>query len=82
MEQEIGKVSHYYSKISVVVIALSNALKVGDTIHIKGVHTDFQQTIESMQIEHEKIQEAKAGQSIGLKISQPVHEHDTVYRVA
>jgi len=77
----IGKVTHYFSKIGVAVIELSDTLKVGDTIRIVGGQTDFNQMIESMEIEHEKVQEAKAGDSIGLKISQKVREGYKVYKV-
>jgi len=79
--KEIGKVTHFFSKISVGVIELSKTLKVGDKIRIKGATTDFKQKIDSMQIEHEKIEKAKAGQSIGLKVKDHVREHDTVYKV-
>lgn len=81
MEKEIGKVSHFYTKINVAVIELADTLKKGDKIRIKGATSDFVQTVESMQIEHETVMEAGAGQSIGLKILEPVREHDTVYRI-
>jgi len=77
----IGKVTHYFSKIGVAVIELSDTLKVGDTIRIVGGQTDFNQTIESMEIEHEKVQEAKAGDSVGLKVEQKVREGYKVYKV-
>lgn len=80
-EKLIGKVSHYFTKISVGIIELEDTVKVGDTIHIKGATTDFTQQVESMQIEHESINEAKAGQSIGLKVNEPVRENDKVYKV-
>jgi len=80
-EKEIGKVTHYFSKIGVCVVKLSGKLAVGDTIHVKGATTDFQQKVDSMQIEHEKVEEAKKGQSIGLKVDEPVREHDAVYKV-
>lgn len=77
----IGKVTHYFSKIGVAVIELSDTLKVGDAIRIVGGQTDFTQTIESMEIEHEKVQEAKAGDSVGLKVNQKVREGYKVYKV-
>ena len=80
--EEIGKISHYFTKIGVGVIEITKgSLKVGDNIKIKGATTDFEQKIDSMQIEHEKVQEAKAGQSIGLKVKEHVREHDMVYKV-
>jgi len=80
-EKEIGKITHFFSNISVSVIKLSGALAVGDNIHIKGATTDFQQKINSMQIEHKKVEKAKKGQSIGLKVKEPTREHDVVYKV-
>lgn len=56
-------------------------LKIGDTIHIKGHTTDFEEIVKSMQIEHANISEAKAGDSIGLKVSQHVRKKDSVYKV-
>lgn len=81
-EQEIGKISHYFGKISVGIIELTGPLKVGDTIHVKGAHDDFTQKIESMQIEHQNVSEGKAGDSIGIRVNGIVHENDIVYKVA
>jgi len=80
--EEIGKVTHFFSKISVAVIELAAPLSVGDTIRIQGPTTNFDQTVDSMQIEHENVQTAKKGQSIGLKVKDRVREHDTVYKTA
>ncbi len=77
----IGKITHYFGNISVAVIELSDKLKVGDTIRIVGGETDFTQTIESMEIEHQKIDEAKKGDSVGLKVAQKVREDYKVYKV-
>lgn len=79
--QEIGKVTHYFTNISVAVIKLDKSLKVGETIRIKGATSDFTQPVDSMQIEHDKIEEAKKGQSVGLKVAEHVREHDIVYKV-
>ena len=82
MEEEIGKITHYFSKINVGVIELDKGeLHVGDTIHIKGHTTDFFQKIESMQIEHQSAQSIKKGESAGLKVKNPVREHDLVLLV-
>jgi putative protease len=80
--QEVGRVSHFFSKISVAVIELEGTISVGDRILIKGPTTNLEQTIESMEIEHEKVQRAEAGQSIGLKVSDRVRESDIVYKMA
>lgn len=79
--EEIGKVTHYFTKIWVAVVELSGDLKVGDKIRVKGATSDFKQKVDSMQIEHEKIKEAKAGQSIGMKVKEHAREGDTVYKV-
>jgi len=77
---EVGKITHFFSKISVAVIELKASLKVGDTIVVKGPTTDFEQLVDSMQIEHENVAQAEAGQSIGLKVVQRVRETDIVYK--
>jgi len=77
---EVGRVAHFFSKINVAVIELKAPMKVGDTIVFKGPNTDFEQVVDSMQIEHENLQQAEAGQSIGLKVSQRVRETDKVYK--
>ena len=77
---EVGRVTHFFAKISVAVIELIAPLAVGDTIMIKGPTIDFEQIVESMQIEHNDVQRAEAGQSIGLKVAQRVRENDIVYK--
>ncbi|MBL7197881.1 MAG: hypothetical protein ISS47_07250 [Candidatus Omnitrophica bacterium] len=82
MEEElIGKITHYYGHLNVGIIELSDVLKVGDTIHIKGHTSDFTQQVSSIQIEHADVNEAKAGDLAGIKVEQIVHEHDSVYKV-
>jgi len=77
----IGKVSHYYTNIGVAVVELSKALAKGDKIQIKGATSDFKQTVASMQIEQDKIEKAKKGQSIGLKVKKHVRQNDVVYKL-
>jgi putative protease len=77
---EIGHVTHFFSKISVVVVELMLPLAVGDRILVKGPSTDFEQTVESMQIEGKSIPRAEGRQSIGLKVVQPAKEKDVVYK--
>lgn len=79
--EELGKVTHYFAKIEVAVIDLTAPLSVGDKIAIKGATTDLEQKVESMQIEHENVTTAKAGQSIGLKVKERVRESDVVYKI-
>jgi putative protease len=78
---EVGRIAHYFSGISVAVADLEAPLAVGDRILIKGSTTDLEQIVESMQIEHEDVQRAETGQSIGLKVKDRVRENDTVYKI-
>ncbi len=80
-KQLVGKIIHYYTKISVGVIELSDDLKAGDKISIEGPTTNLQQVVDSMQIEHQSMASAKAGQSVGLKVSGKAREGDLVYRI-
>ena len=77
---EIGNVTHFFSKINVAAVELMLPLSVGDRIHIKGPLTDFDQTVESMQVDRKGIHRAEGGQSIGLKLSQSARERDVVYK--
>lgn len=78
----IGRVTHFFGKIGVAVIELSDKLKVGDSIRIAGGEgTDFSQQVTSMEIEHEKVQQAKAGDSIGIKVREKVREGYKVYKL-
>ena len=79
--QLIGKVSHYFSNIGVAVLDLSGALSVGDTIRIAGGETDFTQQVESMEIDHKKVEQAKKGDSAGLKVDQKVREGYKAYKL-
>lgn len=80
-EMQVGKVTHYFSKIGVAVIEVTGgSIKVGDEIHVKGHTSDFRQKVSSMKIEQDKIEIAEPGQSIGLKVEQPVRANDLVYR--
>ncbi len=82
MEEEIGKIAHYFSKINVGVLELSKGtLQIGDTIHIKGHTTDFYQKVESMQAEHNSVDSVKPGEQVGIKVESPVRENDIIYKV-
>lgn len=78
---KVGKVSHYFDKISVAVIRVAKPLKVGDNIKISGHGNEFTQSVDSIQVEHKEIKTAKKGLSIGMKVIQAVRENDEVYRV-
>jgi putative protease len=80
-EVRVGVVTHYYGHLMVAAVKLEVALSVGQTIRILGHTSDFRQRVDSMQIEHEAVQEAIGGDEIGLKVTQHAREHDVVYRV-
>ena len=80
-EMQVGKITHYFSKIGVAVIEITDgSIKVGDEIRIKGHTSDFKQKVSSMQIEKDKIEIAEPGQSIGMKMNEPVRANDLVYK--
>ncbi|MEM3399805.1 MAG: translation elongation factor-like protein [Candidatus Micrarchaeia archaeon] len=81
-KKPIGRIKHFFPKISVAVVELSGELKKGDKISIEGATTFLEQSVESMQIEHASVDSASAGQSIGLKVVDRVREGDTVYKVS
>lgn len=82
MEEEIGKITHYFSKISVGVLELTKGkLQIGDTIHIKGHTTDFYMKIESMQVEHASVDSATKGMQVGVKVEGAVRNNDLVFKV-
>jgi translation elongation factor EF-1alpha len=71
-----------FNKINVAVVELSSELRVGDEVSIEGPHTgEVKLRVDSMQIEHAKVERAGPGQSIGLKVPERVHEHDSVYKI-
>ncbi len=77
----VGKITHYFDKIGVGVIELSADIKQGDQISVEGATTNFTQPVDSMQVEHQNINEAKSGQSIGMKMSEKVRPGDQVFKV-
>jgi len=80
-EHLVGTVSHYYDKLGVAGVELSGELKVGDTIHVVGRTSDFTQTVDSIQIEHEAVDAAKAGDPIGVKVDERARVGDRVFVV-
>ena len=79
--KEIGRVSSYFSHVGVAAIKLSDKLKVGDKIQIKGHTTDFEVPVKSMQIERKDVKEAKKGDHIGIKVPDKVRPNDKVFLV-
>jgi len=81
LETLVGRVTHYFGRIGVAVVKLSAPLSQGDTVHFRGKSTDFTQVLESMQIEHQPVREAKPGDEVAIKVSNRVREGDEVYKV-
>ncbi len=80
-EQIIGKVSDFFARPVVAAIELTAGLELGDKIHIKGHTTDLETIVESMQINNVDVKEAKAGDSVGVKIGERVRSGDTIYKI-
>ncbi|TES83112.1 MAG: translation elongation factor-like protein [Dehalococcoidia bacterium] len=80
-EKEIGKVSDFFARPVVAGVEMSGGIKVGDKIHIKGHTTDMEMLVDSMQIDNAEVTEAKAGDSVGIKVDDRVRRGDTVFKV-
>ena len=80
-EVEIGKVSDFFARPVVAGITLTATLKQGDKIHIKGYTTDMELIVDSMQIDNADVKQAKAGDAIGVKVSERVRRGDIIYKV-
>ena len=79
-EKEVGVVAHYFGKVGVGMVRLTDTLKIGDTIHVKGHSGDFTQQVSSMQMDYKAIQEAGTGHEVAIKMEQKVHQNDKVYK--
>ena len=80
--EEVGKVEHYFGRIEVAAIKMtSGSLSIGDTVKFKGHTTDFEQQIESMQVENEAVESVTVGQHVGIKVGQKVRVGDSVFKV-
>jgi len=78
---QIGKVTHYFGKINVAVVKLSESLVANDTVSFEGVTTNFYQPVDSMEIDMQKIEKAEPGQSVGMKVKSPVRTGDLVFKI-
>jgi len=78
-EKKVGEVLHHFGKIGVAALKVKAEIKVGDTLHIKGHTTDFEQMVDSMQIEHDSVQKVKKGDDVGIKVKDHVREGDEVF---
>jgi len=77
----IGEITHYFDRIGVAVVALMETIRVGDTVHILGPSTDFQQEVTSLQIEHQPIDEGGPGQEVAMRVQQRARPHDKVFKI-
>ena len=81
-EQRIGIVIHYWGKVGVAGVKVTDGeLRVGDTIHVKGHTSDFTQQVESMQVEGQSVDVVRAGDDVGIKTLEHAREHDEVFKV-
>ncbi|MBI2346606.1 MAG: translation elongation factor-like protein [Deltaproteobacteria bacterium] len=81
-EEELGIISHWFGHLSVAAIKVtSGVLRVGDTIHIKGHTTDVTIKVQTIQLNHQDVQEAPVGSDVGIKVAEHVRQHDKVYKV-
>jgi len=82
VEEKIGIVEHFFSKVSVAAVKITESeLKIGDTVHFVGAHTDFQQKIDTMEINRNPVEIVKKGDDVGIKVKDRVREHDVVYKI-
>ncbi len=79
-DDAIGTVTHYFSHLSVAAVELSDRLSVGDRIHVQGHTTDLSQTVESMEVDHQRVDVAGPGDDVALKVADHVREHDRIFR--
>ena len=81
-EVKVGEVMKFFAKPSVAAIEVTNAeIAVGDKLHFVGHTTDFEETVDSMQIENKNIQKASVGDLVGIKVKERVREKDQVYKM-
>lgn len=81
-ETKIGTVTHYFTQLHVAAVKIAGGeLHTGDTIHIKGHTSDFIQQVGSMELEHESVDAAAQGDSVGIAVDEYTREHDSVYLV-
>lgn len=79
--ERAGTVVHVFDRILVAVVRLEKGLRLGDRVHFLGGHTDFEQAIDSMQVDHKPVEQATAGSEVAIKLSQAARRGDAVYRL-
>ena len=78
--EAIGRVTHYFSHLSVAALSLDEPMRVGDRIHIRGHTTDLVQTVESLEVDHERVDSAGPSDDVTLHVDDHVRDHDSIYR--
>jgi putative protease len=82
VEEKIGEVIHFFTNVKVAAIRITaGELKIGDTIHIVGAHTDFKQKVVSMEINRNSVEIVQSGNEVGIKVEERTREHDIVYKI-
>lgn len=79
-DKAIGTVTHYFSHLSVAAVSLTDTLRVGDRIHIVGHTTNVEQTVDSMEVDHQKVMSAGPGDDVALAVADHVRENDHLFR--
>jgi hypothetical protein len=79
--EQVAEVIHYYDRISVAVVKLSQPVRIGDNLHFLGRRTDFRQVVASMQVDHQPVEASPAGTEVALKVDQRVLRGDKVFRL-
>lgn len=79
--KRVGTVTHYFDHLNVAVLALTEGIRVGETLHFLGHSTDFKQLVTSLQIEHKAVEAAKPGEDVAMKVEQRVHPNDAIFKI-
>lgn len=78
---KVGTVTHYYDKIGVAIVELDATLSVGEKVRfVRGGEDLFEETVESIQVEHKKLDSAGKGDVVGLKTNEPIKEGTEVFK--
>ena len=81
-EKLVGEITHYFNKIGVAIVELTDTIKVGDKIKIQYGETELYQDVTSLQVEHQNVQQANKGEVVGMKVNEKVKEGDKVYLIS
>lgn len=80
-EEEVGVIVKFFAKPSVAAVKATGPIRVGDRLHYHGATTDFEQDVTSMEVDNQSVEEARAGDLVGIQVKERVRENDTVYKV-